>query len=310
MTTLPAPYKSATLICPVCSGALRASKDQKTLTCDNRHSYDRAKQGYVNLLLNTQKRSKQPGDTQQMVEARSEFLALGHYKVIVDKMVDRLSTALIAQEGSKAQLSEPKKEKVLHYTDIACGEGYYTSAITEALKNKGFVYQAKGIDISTPAIKAASRCYKNVFWYVGNAFHMPLASNSQDLCTHMFARLSDTEAARILKSGGILVDVQAGPSHLTGLKQALYETPIEKSPSDDNGSMSEFFDVLETETLRFEFDLNSAEQVSNLIGMTPHMWRTPKDRLENAKSLDRLKLEADIVISLYRRNQTPYSPSN
>lgn len=308
MTQLP-PFKSATLTCPVCSGALRVSKDQKTLSCDNKHSYDRAKQGYVNLLLNTAKRSKQPGDTPQMVDARSAFLALGHYQPIVEKLIKLLDEDITA--GLKKQSLAPEgSAKAFQYTDIACGEGYYANAISNALSTRGLRTQAKGIDISTPAIKAASRRFKSVHWYVANAFQMPIATNSQDLCTHMFSRLGVTEAARVLKVGSTLIDVQAGPAHLASLKAVLYETPNQKSEIVSEAAMSEFFEAPQTHTLSFEFELNSSEQITNLVDMTPHMWKATKDRIENAKSLPQLALQAEVVVSLYRRNQKPYISSS
>lgn len=49
------------LMCPVCREAL--SLTEKTWRCSGNHSYDMAKQGYVNLHVVQHKHSKNPGDT-------------------------------------------------------------------------------------------------------------------------------------------------------------------------------------------------------------------------------------------------------
>jgi SAM-dependent methyltransferase len=69
---------SSIFICPVCSSPLEAAA--KTYRCINNHTYDLAKEGYVNLLLANQKHSREPGDSKEMMEARKAFLNKGYYK--------------------------------------------------------------------------------------------------------------------------------------------------------------------------------------------------------------------------------------
>ena len=51
--------------CPICSEPL--GREGNSLVCPNRHSFDIARQGYVNLLTVQQKHSLDPGDTRQQV---------------------------------------------------------------------------------------------------------------------------------------------------------------------------------------------------------------------------------------------------
>ena len=69
---------SSIFICPVCSSLL--SRDGKSYTCINNHTYDISKEGYVNLLLANQKQSRDPGDSKEMLDARKSFLNKGYYK--------------------------------------------------------------------------------------------------------------------------------------------------------------------------------------------------------------------------------------
>jgi 23S rRNA (guanine745-N1)-methyltransferase len=73
-------------ICPLDGKPL--SLNERSWHCDNNHSYDVAKQGYVNLLPVQNKRSKDPGDSKAMVQARREFLEQGHYQPLAQALAN------------------------------------------------------------------------------------------------------------------------------------------------------------------------------------------------------------------------------
>ncbi len=98
------------LMCPVCREALHLT--EKTWSCVNKHSYDVAKQGYVNLHVVQHKHSKNPGDTPESVQARRAFLSAGFYAPLQHAVVTKI-----------AEL------KINNLLDIGCGEGYYTNAM-------------------------------------------------------------------------------------------------------------------------------------------------------------------------------------
>ncbi|EVT86802.1 SAM-dependent methlyltransferase [Pseudomonas aeruginosa VRFPA09] len=60
------------LICPLCSAAL--GEVDNGVACPAGHRFDRARQGYLNLLPVQHKKSLDPGDNAAMVEARRQFL--------------------------------------------------------------------------------------------------------------------------------------------------------------------------------------------------------------------------------------------
>ena len=64
------------LICPICGEQLHIR--DKSCLCPNRHSFDIARQGYVNLLTVQQKHSLNPGDTREQVLSRRTFLEAGY----------------------------------------------------------------------------------------------------------------------------------------------------------------------------------------------------------------------------------------
>ena len=62
------PQAAAALRCPVCGGALMPLGT--SLRCPQGHSYDMAKEGYVNLLAIQRRHAADPGDGKAMVRAR------------------------------------------------------------------------------------------------------------------------------------------------------------------------------------------------------------------------------------------------
>ena len=63
------------LLCPLCG--LPLELNERTWRCEAGHSYDVARQGYVNLLPVQQKRSLHHGDTNDKLQARRRFLSAG-----------------------------------------------------------------------------------------------------------------------------------------------------------------------------------------------------------------------------------------
>ena len=74
------------LVCPVCGEIL--SRAEKEYRCENRHSFDIARQGHVNLLVVQQKHSLNPGDTREQVLSRRTFLEGGFYEPIAKTLCD------------------------------------------------------------------------------------------------------------------------------------------------------------------------------------------------------------------------------
>ncbi|WP_236744280.1 putative RNA methyltransferase [Marinobacter similis] len=70
------------LACPLDGQTLH--RDGNSWRCESGHSFDIARQGYVHLLPVQKKRSREPGDSKDMVAARQRFLNAGFYDAISD----------------------------------------------------------------------------------------------------------------------------------------------------------------------------------------------------------------------------------
>lgn len=254
-------------ICPICGN--RLSKIEKSFVCENNHSFDIARQGYVNLLPVGQKHSLRPGDDKEMLNARRDFLNSGLYEPIANSVTEKIKELLIG-----------KAFPVI--IDIGCGEGYYTRKIADSIPDS----ICAGADISKDAARMACSRGKDIQYCVATASHLPFESESADIITAMFSLVCEDEFARVLRNGGYIIEVTAGTEHLIELKQIIYDEvfPQDKHPA----KYGDNFVEVSCENFSFKISV-SGELLSSLLTMTPHIRRINsehKKRLENLESLD------------------------
>ncbi|MDO6562672.1 methyltransferase domain-containing protein [Amphritea sp. 1_MG-2023] len=273
------------LNCPVCLQPLQG--DLKHLECPEHHSYDAAKQGYWNLLLANQKRSKDPGDNAEMVQARGQFLSLGYYQQLAQTIALRLTERATAHAAPRI-------------VDMGCGEGYYTQQMQQQLQQNISDYQLAGLDISKHAIKAACRHNKDVTWMVASGARMPIADASIDLMTVLFSRLMPDEFSRTLKPGAELLIAYPGDDHLIELRTLIY-TEVRHSGFTPESVLGEAFEARQTETIRYTFTLTNQSQINALLAMTPHGWRITQAARERLAALQQLELTLDVCLARFRR---------
>ena len=263
------------LFCPICGKLLE--KVDRALVCEARHSFDIARQGYVNLLPVQQKHSKNPGDTREQVLARRSFLEAGFYSPICDALIDA---------AKSLGLTGP-------ILDVGCGEGYYCSRLAEALNA-----ELIGLDISKEAVRCAAAKYKDAQWLCATASHIPLLSGSVNLLTSLFALTLPEEFSRILADDGYYFQVLAAEDHLLGLKSIIY--PELKHRQKDTVPELAGFALEKTIPIRFTFTVEG-EQIHNLFSMTPHVFRISKEGAERLRNTQNLTDTASCVLNVYRK---------
>jgi 23S rRNA (guanine745-N1)-methyltransferase len=263
--------------CPICKAPLH--QQQRSLVCKEGHLFDLARSGYVNLLPVSRKRSKQPGNNAQMVNARRLFLHKGYYQPLCDQLCSVI-TALAPDTGGTL-------------LDAGCGEGYYTGHVTHALAESGKSISVCGVDIAKCAVDAAAKSCKAAQFAVGSVFHLPVADESCDLLMSLFAPYCGTEFQRILRPHGKMVLVIPGAQHLMGLKQVLYDAPYENEVQDYALSGFTFLGAVHVEeTIR----ISDPEDIQNLFAMTPYYYKTGKQ--EQARLMQQSALETPISFEI------------
>ena len=262
------------LLCPICAAPLRQT--DKTFRCDAGHSFDMARQGYVNLLPVQNKRSLNPGDTREQVLSRRAFLEAGFYAPIAQALCDAARDLKCAGP----------------ILDVGCGEGWYSAQLAEALDAP-----LLGLDISKEAVRCAAAKYKNAQWVCGSAARLPVADGSVGLLTSLFALTVPEEFKRVLRPEGYYFQVLAQEDHLLGLKSIIYPTLThkEKNTAPDLPG----FTLVRQIPIRFIFTVEG-EQVQNLLSMTPHVYRISKEGAQRLAETETLTDTASAVLNVYR----------
>ncbi|BCE01913.1 putative RNA methyltransferase [Marinicellulosiphila megalodicopiae] len=261
--------------CPVCQLAL--TQIDKSLKCDNQHSFDIAKRGYVNLLLSNQMNSKQPGDNKEMILARSQFLNAGYYQPLIECIA--------------AQFSELS---VKHLLDAGCGEGYYTDYLNQTIQH------IDGVDISKEGILQSSKRNKAINWCIGSVTSLPYLNESFDAVLSIFCRVDENEFARVLKQNGYVLFIGPADNHLPNLRANLYENVLPYQTDKQEDYFSTEFELVKEQTLSFEFEVKG-EDIIPLLTMTPHYWKCSVQQKEKLAQLTSLKEQADFNIKLFKK---------
>ena len=262
------------LRCPVCAGAL--VRQDRQWRCGSGHSFDIARQGYVNLLAVQHKHSRQPGDTREQVLSRRAFLESGAYAIVADAVCD----------AAKRWAAGP-------VLDVGCGEGYYGAKVAACLDT-----ELTGLDISKEAVRCAAGKYKNARWICGTAARLPIADAQAGLLMSMFALTVPEEFRRVLKDGGIFIQVLAAEDHLLGLKSIIYPEVFRQ----EKNTLPQIpgFELLESTPVKFSFTARG-EQVQNLLSMTPHFWRISAQGAKRLSQTACLADTASCVVNVFRK---------
>jgi 23S rRNA (guanine745-N1)-methyltransferase len=193
------------LRCPVCDEAL-ATADRAivggAVRCPAGHTFDTARQGYLNLMAGP---APTDGDTTEMVAARAELLAAGHFDFLTDALT-RAADELLTPYSPGLVL------------DVGAGTGHHLAAVLDRHP------QAHGLalDVAKPAARRAARAHPRAAAVVCDIWRrLPIADGCADLVLDVFAPRNGAEFARVLRPGGALVVVTPRADHLRELVEAL-----------------------------------------------------------------------------------------
>ena len=269
---------------PVCGG--RLTDAGSAVRCPAGHSFDRAKEGYVNLLLVSRMHSKIPGDSKEMVAARNRFLNGGGYAPFAAELA-RLCAELARKKGG-----------VLHILDAGCGEGYYDGAICAELERQGLPFRLAGFDISKAAVRlAAKRKLPNAAFAVASSFAAPVESGWADVVLNIFSPFAGEEFRRCLAPGGRLIYAVPTAEHLMGLKDVLYDEPYENPCQQvDYPGFSPAGETRVEDRIAVE-----GQAIGDLFAMTPYYWKTPAEGSARLARLERLETPIGFRFLLYDR---------
>ena len=259
------------LRCPLCHDQLLC--DVNGAACAQGHRFDRAREGYFNLLPVQHKRSLNPGDDAAMVAARTTFLEAGYYEPLRAALVSTLAPLRAAQ-----------------LLDSGCGDGWYTTALSTAAA------VTTALDISKDAIKRAAKRDRAITWLVASSADIPLMDASVDAIVAIFSPVHIVEATRVLKSRGSLLVAAPDEKHLWELRAALYPRVRPHQPHKWLENLAPTFTLLRQSRVRFPIDLPDHATVNALLKMTPYYWRAERQRRAQVEALTGLSTQADFRV--------------
>ena len=267
-------FASATAFaCPICQENLTLL--ESSLKCNNRHSFDLAKFGYVNLAPQIKQSANYDKENFQN---RQQILEAGFYQAILDAVSDLLANS----ETSTTVL------------DIGCGEGFYSRKLQESHSEKTFY----AFDISKDSVQIAAKSEPNwaINWFVGDLARLPIKNDSMDILLDIFSPANYGEFRRVLSKDGILIKVIPTENHLKEIRQKVQDQLIKKdySNQDIKNHFQEHFTILSSQTASLTKTI-TAEQLQALLSMTPLLFHIDQTKIDWSQ-LTEITIEAEILV--------------
>ena len=267
-------FASATAFaCPICQENLTLV--ETSLKCCNRHSFDLAKFGYVNLAPQIKQSANYDKENFQN---RQQILEAGFYQAILEDISDLLAT-------------NPSAKTVL---DTGCGEGFYSRKLQESHSEKTFY----AFDISKDSVQIAAKSEPNwaVNWFVGDLARLPIKDASMDILLDIFSPANYGEFRRVLSKDGILIKVIPTENHLKEIRQKVQDQLTNKdySNQDIKNHFQDYFTILSSQTASLTKPI-TAEQLQALLSMTPLLFHVDQSKIDWSQ-LTEITIEAEIMV--------------
>ena len=264
---------ASAFVCPICQENLTLV--ESSLKCDNRHSFDLAKFGYVNLAPQIKQSANYDKENFQN---RQQILEAGLYQAILEGISDILAT-------------NPSAKTIL---DIGCGEGFYSRKLQEAHPDKTFY----AFDISKDSVQIAAKSEPNwaVNWFVGDLARLPIKDTSMDILLDIFSPANYGEFRRVLSKNGILIKVIPTENHLKEIRQLAQDQLTKKdySNQDIKEHFQEHFSIQSSQIASLTKPI-TAEQRQALLSMTPLLFHVDQSKIDWSQ-LTEITIEAEILV--------------
>ncbi|TCS93497.1 putative RNA methyltransferase [Hazenella coriacea] len=270
--------------CPHCKSPLQVV-DLKSLKCTKNHTFDFAKQGYVNLTTHSSKShyDKKLFEARQKIIMESNLYALLHKKIskVINDQFD----------------NHPRFPLLI--LDAGCGEGSHLHKILDECRNTTIT--GVGLDISKAGIVIAAKNYKESIWVVGDLAKSPLEDQSLNVIFNILSPSNYKEFKRILVPNGLVIKVVPRPNYLKELREVLFEDikKVVYKSNDTTELFKKHFKLKGVFNLCYKKKLNQ-EELINLVQMSPLSWNTERTDINsfiNRVSAE-ITVDLDILVGL------------
>lgn len=276
------------LRCPICQNSMQLI-NRKSLICRDKHCFDLAKQGYVNLLSHGVKTKY----NKQLFEARKLLAQSGFFEPLNEKLCE-----LISNESESQNCS-------LKIVDAGCGEGSHLANIQQKLsESAGMIPLGVGMDLSKEGIQIAARDYDRIFWCVADLAQCPFQDRQFDVILNILSPANYSEFERILTDDGLIIKVIPEKDYLKELREIFYEETEKQDYS--NAKTVELFEnhlkLLNVVPVRYTVTLNQL-LIGNLVHMTPLTWGAHEEQIGKVLQLEHLEVTVDLALMIGRKDR-------
>lgn len=262
------------LQCPRCRSPLHLHQASKGRYCDNKHHFDPAPEGYLDLIPG--KKNPKDSDSRALMRAKRHFLEQGHMQPLVDAM---------------ANLLAPLGEREL--IQLECGEGYYCRALAERLPGWRFA----GVDLAKNAIFAASKAQPEGSFVIADPARAPLQPGQAQLLLVNDLRVKTEQLCDWLAPGGYLLHLQPGPRHQWQLRVSLNPVSMEHPLS---WPALAGLDPLAQQ--RCQFSLTLDQKLRGFVLETSRLgWRADAEQRHQFIQQGPDELEQDLLLTLWQK---------
>jgi 23S rRNA (guanine745-N1)-methyltransferase len=252
--------------CPLCKVSMHVTDDGHII-CENHHSFDIAKQGYVNFMIkpSTSMYSK------SLFDSRQEVITSGLYSPLQETIANHMGN------------------HVKTILDTGCGEGSHLERISNLLEHE---IVSVGIDISKEGIQSAAKFYEKKIWCVGDLANSPYKKQSFDCILNILSPANYDEFSRLLKPNGKVIKVVPQSDYLKEIRRQAFANSEKESYSNEQTveRFKEHFDNVKQERITYTMPL-TLNLVPKLLEMTPLGWHLEKDI-----SLNEITIDLDVLV--------------
>ena len=255
--------------CPVCKNDMIID-ESGTIRCSQNHSFDIAKQGYVNFLT----KHIQSMYSKELFESRREIILSGLYNPVHEKIVEILSAS-----------------NIINILDAGCGEGTHLDKICGKLESDTV---SVGIDISKEGILTAAKYYDQNIWCVGDLANSPFQEQTFDCILNFLSPANYEEFTRLLTPKGKVIKVVPQEGYLQQLRKEAF-AKTDKEQYSNERTVRHFKEHLsKVEVFRITYTQPLEEHlVPKLLEMTPLGWHVENI---NQMQIKEITIDLDILV--------------
>lgn len=273
----------ALLKCPICDSSMEV-QDLKSIVCTNRHTFDIAKQGYLNLMTNHIKTNYD----RELFEARRKVIMGSSFFSPLNKAI---TTVINEYAPSKKELT---------LVDMGSGEGSHLYNISNKLQSVfDKTVTGIGLDISKEGILEAAKNYEDHIWIVADLAKTPLTDSMIDVMLNILSPSNYEEFNRLLINDGMIIKVVPREGYLQELRQYFYRDSEQKDYSNEKviELFKKKFELVDQSMINYTSELDEAA-LQSLVKMTPLTWGVEESDVKRflESGISNITVNFDIMI--------------